>query len=156
GTDAFVPCPDPRTVAPREASVPVDIIWVFDSSGSMIDENARLQDNIGIFWDAIVAADVDSHVVFIAERGYVPGPPAGFNRRFLPLEDRVGSWDPLLKVLQNYPMYESFLRPGSVVHVVAVTDDDSRAIEWEAFDAEMRALLGRPYFAHSIASEQVA
>ncbi len=152
--DAFVACPDPRTVAPRESSVPVDIIWVFDSSGSMIDENARLQENIQIFWDAIISADVDSHVVFIAERGYVPGPPSGFARRYLSIEDRVGSWDPLLKVLDNYPMYRNFLRPGSVVHVVAVTDDDSRAIEWEAFDAEFRRLLGRDYTAHAVASEQ--
>ncbi|MCB9615996.1 MAG: hypothetical protein H6722_26475 [Sandaracinus sp.] len=155
GTDAFIPCPPDRTVAPREASVPVDILFVFDSSGSMIDENARLQENIGIFWDAIVDADVDSHVVFIAERGYVPGPPSGFARRYLGIEDRVGSWDPLLKVLDNYPTYRNFMRPGSVVHVVAVTDDDSRAIEWEAFDEEFRRLIGRDYTAHSIASEQV-
>ncbi|MBX3245912.1 MAG: hypothetical protein KF901_01880 [Myxococcales bacterium] len=153
--DAFVPmCPNPRTVAPGEASIPVDIIWVFDSSLSMVDENTRLQTNIQIFWDAITEANVDSHVIFIAQRGYIPGPPAGFARRFMSIDDRVGSWDPLLKVLSNFPMYEPFLRPNSVVHVVAVTDDESRAIDAVSFDEEFRALLGRGYTAHAIASEQ--
>ena len=153
--DAFIPCPDPRSVAPSESSIPVDIIWVFDSSGSMIDENSRLQENIQIFWDAIVEADVDSRVIFIAERGYVPGPPPAFGGRFLTIDDEVGSWDPLLKILENYPMYRRFMRPDSIVHIVAVTDDDSRAIEWESFDAEFRSLLGRDYTAHAVASEQV-
>lgn len=145
-------CPSPRTVAPREASVPVDIIWAVDGSISMTNKVTRLRTHIDRFWRRLDETGVDARVIIIAREGQIPPPESGFARRYFGITDRVRR-DTMLKVLTHYPTYEPFLRPGSVVHVVLASDDESRVIEADAFDAEFRALLGRDYMAHAIASE---
>src|SRR5688572_20872079 len=44
----------------------VDIVWVVDGSGSMLDEIAAVQQNITNFAGVIAAAGVDHHVVMLA------------------------------------------------------------------------------------------
>jgi hypothetical protein len=162
GTDAFVPpdtfipmCPDPVSVAGREASIPVDIIWVIDNSGSMIDDVERMRSNVNVFWDALLDANVDVRVIFVSQSGFAPGAPIEFARRYYEINDRVNSWDLLLKLLSNFRRYERYLRADAITHFVAVTDDDSRALPWEDFHAEMSEMLGKPYTFHSVASERV-
>ncbi len=154
--DAWIPmCPDSRTVAAREASVPVDIIWALDSSGSMLDDAMRMRENVNIFWDSITSADVDARVIFVAEAGYAPGAPVEFARRYVEVDEEVDSWNPLSVLANNFRDYERFLRADATTHFVVVTDDDSRVMEWETFNEIMLEQLGHEYFFHAVASERV-
>lgn len=154
--DAFVPeCPDPVTVRGREASIPVDIIWVIDNSGSMLDDIERMRDNVGRFWDALTGARLDVQVVYVTQGGSAPEAPGSLTGRHNTIDDRVNSWDPLLKLLTHYETYQRWLRADARTHFVVVTDDDSRALPWMDFHEEMLELLGHEYFFHSIASERV-
>lgn len=154
--DAFVPeCPDRISVSAREASIPVDIIWVIDNSFSMVDEIELMRNNVNIFWDAIVDANVDSRVVFVTQDGSAPDAPIEFARRYFPVDYRVNSHDPLLALLANFDEYGRHLRPDAITHFVVVTDDDSLGLDWEDFHETMLDLLGHEYSFHSIASERV-
>jgi len=67
----------------------------------------------------------------------------------------VNSNEPLQVLLDEFPKYGSFLRPLSIAHVVAVTDDESD-LGAEAFYKQMNAKLGKNFKVHAIASEKVA
>lgn len=154
--DVWVPeCPDSETVAAREASVPVDIIWAFDSSLSMIDDAERMRANVQVFWDAIIAADVDAHVIFLASAGYAPDAPIEFARRYYPIDREVGSWDALAQITAGFEDYRRYLRADATTHFVVVSDDDSRAMAWEDFREAMLELLGHDFTFHAVASERV-
>ncbi len=135
---ADTPIPDVPTDVPVEpctatevradnAIAPVDIVWVIDSSGSMDFENARVQENLNAFSSHIALAGIDHHVILIGDPGYiVVPPPLGTDpARFLHIEDSVDSNAGLQKIVEHYPDFKGFLRPGAVTHFVAVTDDNS-------------------------------
>lgn len=154
--DVWIPmCPDSVRVSGREASIPVDTIWALDTSFSMEDDLVRMSDNIERFWDALSMANVDSRTIFVSQEGYAPPPPAGFSGRFLEVNERVGSWDALLRLLSAHEYYGSRLRPDAITHFIVVTDDDSRAMPWENFFASMTEILGHEFTFHAVASEQL-
>ena len=133
---------------------PVDIVWVVDSSGSMDNEAARVQENMNRFATDILAAGIDPHVVVITDPDYVTvPPPLGTDPEHYRFVDRgVSSNAPLERLLSEWDRYADFLRPDAVTHFVAVTDDESD-LNAAAFDAEMTARLGHEYTFHAIASE---
>ena len=154
--DVWVPmCPDSVRVAGREASIPVDTIWALDTSFSMEDDLTRMRDNIEAYWSALSMANVDSRTIFVTQAGYAPPPPAGFSGRFLEVNERVGSWDALLRLLSAHDYYGPRLRPDATTHFIVVTDDDSRAMPWENFLESMTAVLGHDFTFHAVASEQL-
>ena len=154
--DVWMPqCPDSVTVAAREATVPVDIIWAIDSSGSMVDDADRMRENIEIFWEALADTRIDARVVFVADRGYAPGAPAGFSGRYIEVDYRVHSHAGLSALLAAYDEYDGYLRPDAVTHFIVVTDDESLAMEWEDFQTEMQRLLQHDFTFHAVASEQI-
>ncbi len=154
--DTFIPlCPGSISVVGREASVPVDIIWAIDSSGSMIDDTERMRANISLFWDSISTADVDARVIFVGQAGFVPGAPAGFSGRYTQINRRVGSTDALLQLLATHRDYQTYLRPDATTHFIVVTDDDSLGLDWEDFRSEMETLLAHDFTFHAVASERV-
>jgi len=115
-----------KEVQASNAYAPVDIIWVVDSSGSMDFENRTVQDNLNRFSASISTSGIDHHVILIGEASQmnVP-PPLGGSEYFMHIDDKVGSNEGLEKLVEHYPDYQSFLRPGAVKHFVAVTDDES-------------------------------
>jgi hypothetical protein len=115
-----------QEVQARNAIAPVDIIWVVDSSGSMDFENAAVQNNLNAFSASISASGIDHHVILIgdADQMTVP-PPLGGSPYFMHIDDKVDSNEGLEKLVEHYPDYRTFLRPGAVRHFVAVTDDES-------------------------------
>ncbi|MEM9069832.1 MAG: hypothetical protein AAGE52_15070 [Myxococcota bacterium] len=154
--DVWIPeCPDSVAVSAREASVPVDIIWALDSSLSMVDDAERMRDNIEIFWESITEANVDARVIFLSERGYAPGAPGGYSRRYFEIPREVDSWNALAEMSAAWRDYSRYLRADAITHFIVVSDDDSLAMEWEDFQAGMRELLGRDFFFHAVASERV-
>ncbi len=118
------------------AAAPVDIIWAVDSSGSMDYENRMVQDNLNRFSTRISASGIDHHVILIGEADQmnVP-PPLGGSEYFMHIDDKVDSEDALVKLVEHYPTYRTFLREGAVRHFVVVTDDNSQEMSADEFAA---------------------
>jgi hypothetical protein len=109
-----------------EVTRPVDIIWVIDNSGSMSEEEARVQNNMNTFASSIASSGVDYHVIVIADTSHITVPaPLGGSPQFLGLNINIDSHNALQKLVESYPMYQAFLRPTSVKHIVVVSDDES-------------------------------
>ncbi|MCK5799137.1 MAG: VWA domain-containing protein [Deltaproteobacteria bacterium] len=116
-------------------SRPVDIVWVIDQSGSMTSEIAGVKANMNAFAQFISAQKVDYHVLVLAQRGTgtydicIPQPLGGPNctdgQRFRQISQRIGSRDSLAKIQTYIGQLEGFMRPGSIRHFIAVTDDES-------------------------------
>jgi hypothetical protein len=139
----------------EEGFAPVDIVWVVDSSGSMSDEAKRVQDNLNGFSAAMGKAGIDYHVVMITSSTFVNvPPPLGTSPSYKLIDREVGSSEPLKALLDEFPNYTGFLRPLSVLHFVAVTDDES-SIGAEDWYNQMRAKVGRAFKVHAISSEAV-
>lgn len=110
----------------EQLTLPSDILWVIDSSGSMSEENDIVQDNLNTFSADITASGIDHHVIVIGDSDDISvPPPLGGSSRFLHVDDHVDSDEALQMVLDHYPDYQSFLRPTSTKHIVAVSDDNS-------------------------------
>lgn len=113
-----------ETAPPGES--PVDIVWVIDSSGSMGDEQLRVQTNIQSFVDQISMAGLDSRVVIITDKDLVPPTSAlAMSGNYLFIMQDVGSHNPLQMLIQHFPTYSTFLRPGATTHYIVLTDDES-------------------------------
>jgi len=136
--------------------LPVDIIWVVDTSGSMNDEANEVQNALNDFSNFIAASGIDYHVVLIADAGAmtVP-PPLGGSAEFMHVNQVVGSTDALEVVYNSYASFSSFLRPNASTHFVVVTDDES---DWS--QGQFESMIGQfsnaslsNYTFHSICSE---
>lgn len=135
GCDEIV---DKADLGPR----PQDIIFAIDTSGSMIQEAAFVQEQMNSFSIQIEAANVDPHIVLLAEYPFLisPGicidPPLGSGGcpdsdsnppKFIHVPDSdIASSDALQRIIALYPNYAPFLRPNAVTHVVVVSDDNSQ------------------------------
>lgn len=115
-------------------TIPSDIIWVVDQSGSMDQETAYVQTKINDFAAQISATSIDYHVVMIAITSgsnaiCVPAPLGGANcgnnTRFRLVNQRIASNDGPSKAISTYAQYADFLRPDAIKHFVFVTDDES-------------------------------
>jgi hypothetical protein len=138
------------------SSEPLDIVWAIDSSGSMGGEASIVQDNMNVFAESIVANNVNVRVVVMADHSFVDVPPplGTDNERYRFVDVRINSHDALKELVENFALYQDFLRPTGLTHFVIVTDDDSRqTVDW--FRSAMSDLLGRDFIVHAIASEAV-
>jgi hypothetical protein len=129
---------------------PVDIIFAIDTSGSMTEEKNFVQQNMNMFSQQIFLANIDHHVVMIAEAS-PDGPcinvPLGSGNcpmdtklpEYLHVFDTVGSSNALDRILATQPQWQSSIRPGSVKHLVVVSDDNS-SMDAATFDAAFKAL----------------
>lgn len=145
------------TVEASSRALPTDIVWVVDSSGSMDNEAASVQENMNRFAAGVIAAGIDPHVVVITSSAFVTvPPPLGTDpTHYLFIDEHVGSNAPLEMLLAQFSRYAGFLRPDAVLHFVAVTDDESD-VSASMFDAAIRSSLGgREYVLHAIASEDL-
>lgn len=115
---------------------PVDIIFVIDTSGSMSDEKNFVQQNMNIFSQQIFLANIDHHVVMIAEaspEGPCINVPLGSGAcpadtklpEYLHVIEGVGSTNALEKIISTEPLWSTSIRPGSIKHIVVVSDDES-------------------------------
>jgi len=154
GLDTDVPpeCADLRVGT--DLFRPVDIVAVVDSSPSMEDEAAQVQRNLNLFAARILEVGIDPRVVLITDRDFVNvPPPLGVDRdHYLFIHSDVGSRSPLIRLLDEWPHYASFLREEALTHFIGITDDES-AITADQFDDEISGKLGKPYTFHAIASD---
>jgi hypothetical protein len=115
-------------------TVPSDIIWVVDQSGSMNQETQYVQSKINDFAASISASNIDYHVVMIASTSAsndicVPAPlsngSCGNNTNFRLVNHSISSHDALTKFVTYYPEFDDFLRPEAMKHIIIVTDDNA-------------------------------
>ena len=140
-----------------ETVLPVDIIWVIDNSGSMDTEETRVQNNMNAFAQAIDGSGTDYHVIVITDTSHIQvPPPLNPGPHFLGVNLNIQSHDALEKLVMSYPMYQSFLRPNSIKHIVVVTDDESD-LSQSGFEAQLAALtapgFGTGWRFHAVVAE---
>jgi hypothetical protein len=144
GTDPGDAACQSFTQEAKQLYEPADIIWAVDTSGSMIEEAAAVQQNINSFSQQIVATGIDVHVVMLAAYKFfvLPGicvpvplgsglcPPNGSDTKlpnfFHHPTAMIDSVDAARKLVLFYPDYKQHLRQNSLKYLVVVTDDDSR------------------------------
>jgi hypothetical protein len=132
--------------------LPADIIWVVDTSGSMSEEQASVQQSLNDFAEGILSVGIDVRVVLVAEHFNCSDPfwnctkliapdgmclPAPLGSGKCPEDHNpptywhpnvtIGSTDGLEQIISSYGLWKEALRPDSVKFLVAVTDDDARA-----------------------------
>lgn len=134
------------------ARAPVDIIWVVDASGSMVDEQQRIQENLEVFAGGLDAAGVDAHVVMLTADDIGSCTTLAGTPEYLFVEADVDSSNALVVLLDDFPAYAAHLRPAAVKHFIVVTDDESE-ISAAEFRSQMEAKLGGSFVLHAIASE---
>lgn len=158
-------CADTAAEATR-VSVPVDIIIVIDSSGSMAGEIAAVQRNINANLASILdAAGVDYRVILIGAYPAIcieaplsgiasctsgrPSTPTS-GPRFFHYARTVGSTNSLSLILSTYNTtdtnniavggWSSLLRPGAARAFLEISDDDASGNAWMNFDRDLLAL----------------
>lgn len=137
---------------------PVDIIFAIDTSGSMTEEKNFVQSNMNIFSQQIFLANIDHHVVMIADAS-PDGPcinvPLGSGNcpadtklpEYLHVVQGVGSTNALQVILDTHNLWFPSIRPGSIKHLVVVSDDES-AMDAQSFHNAFVAL--NPEYANYI------
>lgn len=153
---------EPETCSAIEVSadpvtLPADIVWVIDNSGSMELEEERVQDNMNAFAEAIAGSGIDYRVVIITNRDHVRvPPPLGGSDRLLEIDREVDSHDALTLVIDTYPEWQDFLRADAIKHFVAVSDDESDMSQAE-FERALAALddpgFGDGFVFHAVVAE---
>ncbi|MEZ4440565.1 MAG: hypothetical protein R3B72_15815 [Polyangiaceae bacterium] len=142
-----------------EKSDEADIIFVIDTSGSMVEENNFVRQHMNAFSQQIVSSGVDARVIMLAEEppffcGFCPGicidPPLGSGNcpgdenppnYFHPSSD-IGSTDALSQIVDLYPSYGPNLRQASHKYLVIVTDDNASAPNIDDAQAFMTQFVG--------------
>jgi hypothetical protein len=171
-------CVTTKAAAPPASNPQVDIVWIVDTSQSMFDEQKRIGQNMAQFANAITMANIDISIIMLSQAPSLTGEigiplpgicadlppdplsgtPLAGDPRYHFVQTYVDSPRPLDVAIASYDRYAQFLRPGSVVHFITVTDDESgyrggtaegRAMQ---FEMDMRARLGRPFRQHTISS----
>jgi hypothetical protein len=165
-------CVGTSATAPPPANPQVDIIWIVDASGSMLDEQMKIGQNLATFADDITKANLDVHIVMMTTTAAIPvicpvtpddplaNSPLATDPRYKFIDTRVDSHNALDIAHDNYAMYSSFLRPAASTQFVVVSDDestykggasaDARA---SAFHTDMVGLLGHEFTLHTVASD---
>jgi hypothetical protein len=170
-------CVSTKAVAPPASTPKIDIVWVVDSSQSMFGEQNLIKANLAQFADGISKASIDVSIIMVSQYPtLIPGPfqvpglcpdtppdplagtALAMDPRYHFVQTEVGSPDPLRLAISRYPDYSKFMRDGSAVHFIVVSDDEAqyaggtpagRAMQ---FQADMMGLLHRPFQLHTIAS----
>ena len=165
-------CATTSAMAPPPADPRVDIVWVVDASGSMLDEQIKIGKNLLAFADALTSAKIDVRIVMMTTSAAIPvicpemapdplagTPLASDTARYQFIDSFVQSTNALDVAVDSFPMYSGFLRPGAKTHFVIVSDDESTyrglaSVDERAagFTNDMRGLLGHDFILHTVSS----
>jgi hypothetical protein len=170
--DANAGCAATSVTAPPSGQPKVDIIWVVDASGSMLDEQMKIGANLTQFADKITKSNIDVRIVMMTTTAAIPvicpvtpsdpltGTALAGDPRYKFIDSRVDSNNALEIAAGNFAMYQSFLRPDAATHLVIVSDDESRykALATpderaKTFHDDMQMLLGHDFTEHTISSD---
>ncbi|MET0284785.1 MAG: hypothetical protein ABW352_09955 [Polyangiales bacterium] len=147
-------CASIREDAPP-ASGGVDVIFLIDTSGSMLHAITQVTMNMANFVQNFEGTAADTRVVVITANDPAAGTPvAGDTDKYRFIRSEVDSKVLFTVALAQFESYKDFLRPGAATMFVMVTDDND-AVPPATFKSEMEAQLGHGFIQHAIASESV-
>jgi hypothetical protein len=133
----------------------VDVIFLIDTSGSMLHAITQVQANMATFVQNFEGTAADTRVVVITGDDPARGSPvAGDTERYRFIRSGVDSKALFTVALTQFNAYKDFLRPGAATQFVMITDDND-IIPPPTFESEMEKLLGHSFTQHAIASENV-
>ena len=99
----------------------LDILWVIDNSGSMLEEIDLVQTNLDAFLSRVSLRSSGTHLIVVTHEDYIDE-PSGSGIRFV--NWNVGSWDAPKVILDSYPEWSDFIR-GEDLEIIVTTDDES-------------------------------
>src|SRR4051812_35595044 len=70
--DAKAGCAATSVTAPAPNNPMVDIVWVVDASGSMLDEQIKIGANLTEFANKITMSNIDVHIVMMTTSAAIP------------------------------------------------------------------------------------
>lgn len=142
-------CPSVSQETEKVLGGKADIIWAIDTSGSMIEELAAVQNNMNAFSSFIIGTGIDVHVIAVAVAvkdffgiptpGLCIAPPLGsggscFNAgdsnppRYTHVDWMVNSHDALGVWISTYPQWQGAIRSDSTKTFVIVSDDEAEDV----------------------------
>ncbi len=133
GTGGFAECAGATSTATAQKQ-PADIIIAVDTSGSMDEESAEVQQNLNNFASIIDMSGISVRVILIADSSVCIPTPLGSGQcggmdslapEYLHVVEPVGSNDALQKIIQTYPQWASTLQTNATKTFVVVSDDNS-------------------------------
>lgn len=130
----------------------VDVIFLIDTSGSMLHAITQVTQNMAAFVERFKGSKADVRIVMITGND-----PAGMSDlarekdKYMFIRSEVDSKALFTVALAQFPTYQSFLRSNAATQFVMVTDDED-AVPPAEFKRQMEALLGHPFTQHAIAS----
>lgn len=137
-------------------TLPSDIIWAIDTSGSMVSSFEAIQSALNRFSERVVMAGIDAHIVLLAGSLLCVPPPLGSGMQcavdpagalgipignlggapamvvdshapsFLHLDTPFGSALGMSTLLDNFPYYKHMLRPNARTQLVLTEDGAPR------------------------------
>jgi len=126
---------------------PADIIIAIDTSGSMDEESAQVQQHLNDFALFILDQEIDVHVVLIADDTVCIPMPLGSGNcagadsspdAYLHVVQTVDSTNALSMFLSTYDLWKDSLRPEASKTFLVVSDDES-AISAAEFTSQILA-----------------
>ncbi|MET0287062.1 MAG: hypothetical protein ABW352_21440 [Polyangiales bacterium] len=128
----------------------VDVVWVVDSSGSLLFAESASQHNFAELLRRAPAADLNVIVVSDDAPTLPDAGAASFHR----VQTDVDSKALFTTVLTQFNKLAPYLRAGIATHVVGITDDQD-LLPAQQFKTELEALLGHGFTFHAVASPSV-
>ncbi|MFO0758709.1 MAG: hypothetical protein U0359_19610 [Byssovorax sp.] len=113
---------------------PADIIIAVDTSGSMDEESAQVQQHLNDFATIITSSGIDVHVILLADSSICIPAPLGSGAcnggdeklpAFRHVMETINSTDALQKFIATYPQWKDSLRPDASKTFAVVSDDNS-------------------------------
>jgi hypothetical protein len=129
------------------ARTAVDLIFVIDTSGSMLDEREKVRANIAAFMADFESSPADTHVVMVTDSDPASATVDRTKYRFV--SSSVDSKVLYATAGATLPFYADSLRPNAVTHMVFISDDND-VFPGDAFRAAMEDTLGHPFTFHAI------
>ena len=135
---------DKFTGGVSDGYAPVDITFVVDTSGSMVDEQAKLEKNMATFIDNFLqlSSKIDYQVFFVG-KGFKFPDVVNSNSKVSLVDQYVGSFDALVRSVQFLKKeITGDLQPreNALQSLIFITDDESTYMSAAEFKQEIEAL----------------
>jgi hypothetical protein len=141
--------------ANTRACTAVDVVWIQDSSGSVLHAQSAMQANFAELVRRIEQGGEDLNVILLAPSPSVADAGAASDPAWIHhVQTVVDSKAVFTVALGQFSSYASYLRPGAATHIVGVTDDND-LLPAQQFEQEMEQLLGHGFTFHAVASPAV-
>jgi hypothetical protein len=149
----------PQCAAIRDRAPPaqgVDVIFVIDSSGTMLHALTQVQANVANFVKQFEAAGTDIHVIMITALDPAGNSPVASDKdKYRFIQTNVSGGGLFNVAINQFANYADFLRPTAAVQFVMVTSSND-FVSPTSFETQMKALLGgRDFTQHAIVSPDV-